>query len=189
MLHADQTKTTGHSSQRKPRVVTNIGSEEVNRLKKFIVSHSSHVSHANTKPTELKGDVDALYIESAFKGGNKDQVLLLLEYGIDVFSTVCNGQSCDNGQERWIIDFYGVANTTTPYSVLVDQKMVILKEYRRQRWKIGVVGGSVSRFNRRRNFIAFLERYVMNPKNTELRERVKEVMAIALVQSCIASFI
>jgi desulfoferrodoxin (superoxide reductase-like protein) len=69
-----------------------------------------------------------------------------------------------------------------------EHKTLILKEYRRQKWKISLVGGSIAHFNRRRHFIAFLERYVINPKNEELREKVKRLMSIVIVQTRIASY-
>jgi hypothetical protein len=156
------------------------------RLKSFVNIHNARVARAITKPTNLSGDVSVDYVWEAFKTGNKDQVLLLLDYGIDVFS-IYRGRTCDEGQERWVIDFYGTSSTA-PHDVLVDQKVLILKEYRRHKWKIGLVGGSVVQFNRRRHFIAFLERYVINPKNTELREKMKGLLSIAIVQSCIASY-
>lgn len=171
-----------------PSVTDNIDVHGIHRLNSFNKRHAENVSLAVTKPTNSALNVSVDYVRKSFETGNRDQVILLMEYGIDVFSTFCI-DGCKNGQERWVIDFYGLKNKAIPHDVLIDQRMAVLKEYRRHKWKIGLVGGSIERFNRRRQFILFLERYVMDVKDATLREKVKRLMSIEIVQTCIASYI
>ena len=156
-------------------------------LNSVVLAHVAMVKLAQTKPTEITEDISLLYVRKAFNVANKNHVLLLLDYGIDVFSTFCPG-GCRDGQERWVIDFYGL-NSTLSRDTLQEHKAEVLKAYRKNKWKIGLVGGSIRRFNRRKSFICFLERYVQNNKNEELRDQVKRLMSVGIVQSTIASFL
>jgi hypothetical protein len=181
---SDESQTTAVP---RPRPVHDlISRDERSNLDGFIQSHSSKVLQALKKPTDLPSDITVAYVRKAFDEANKDQVLMLLDYGIDIFSMFCG--DCSKGQEKWIIDFYGMAARKLRRDTIEEHKTLILKEYRRQKWKISLVGGSIAQFNRRRHFIAFLERFVMNPKNEDLREKAKRLMSIVIVQTRIASY-
>lgn len=156
-------------------------------LDSFVSRHVAHVSTSNIKIVDAKEDATPHEIELAFHRGHKEQLLGLLDYGIDIFAPMCIGNP--DGKENWLIDFYNRSNPTIARDLLQRDKEEILKAYRKAKWKISLVGGSVGHWNRRKNFVAFLERCVINLKNHELRERAKDIFSIVIVQSAIMSYL
>lgn len=169
-------------------VLASVSASERAKLLNFVDRHADKVASASKKPTQLLGDVSPLYVMDAFDSGNKEKVIMLMTYGIDVFAPYCRGE-CDRGQEKWIIDFYARNDKTRARDLKEEEKLAILKAYRLHKWKINLVGGSIHQFNRRKPFITFMEKYVISTKNTELREKVKNLLSIAIVQSNIAAFL
>ena len=155
-------------------------------LDRFVQLHVGHVASSSVKVYDVPEDYTPARIEQAFRGGRKEQLLGLLEYGIDIFAPMVIGSP--EGKEHWLLDFYG---STKPIDrdLLMAEKDVILRSYRKQKWKIALVGGSLAHWNGRRHFVAFLERYVINPKNKELRERAKDIFAISIVQGTVMSYL
>ena len=167
------------------RVVGMLNNQSMELLREFTIRHSDKVNIAAAKVTELNEDISVDYIRNAFESANKDQVIALIEYGINVFSGFTNSSS---GNENWVIDFYGMNNKTISRDTLQEHKDIILKQYKKNKWKISIVGGSISQFNHRRHFIAFLDRYVINDKNIELNDNIKKVLGIVLIHTNIASY-
>lgn len=155
-------------------------------LDRFVRLHVGHVATSSVKVYDVPEDYTVGRIENAFRGGHKEQLLGLLEYGIDIFAPMCIGNP--EGKEHWLLDFYG-ANKIIDRDLLQAEKDAILKSYRKQKWKIALMGGSLAHWNGRRHFVAFLERYVINLKNTELRGRAKDIFAISIVQGTVMSYL
>jgi hypothetical protein len=160
---------------------------DLHALNGFVSLHTEHVSTSNQKIYQVASDTTPEQIEIAFHNGRKEQLLGLLEYGIDIFAPLCIGDP--SGKEHWLIDFYGRNSKHIARDLLLEEKEVIVKAYKKARWKISLVGGSVQHWNRRRHFVAFLEKYVINLKNQELREKAKDLFSIVIVQSAIMSYL
>jgi len=179
-----------NSSKRK---AVSSGPEVLNRgvsyekLEALLRRHIEHVATSAVKLVNKKEDTSELTVVNSFDQGRKEQLLGMLEYGVDIFAPFCLGPS--DGKESWIIDFYGRKNSAIPREALQIDKDIILKAYRKQKWKISLVGGTVAHWNRRRHFVLFLEKYVIDVRNNELRERRKDVLSIVIVQSAIMSYL
>mgnify|MGYP006195791821 CR=1 FL=1 len=124
------------------------------KLEALLCRHVAHVATSAVKLVNEKEDTSERAVQISFDEGRKEQLLGMLEYGIDIFAPFCLGPS--DGKESWIIDFYGRKNANIPREALQIDKDIILKAYRKQKWKISLVGGSVAHWNRRRHFVAFL---------------------------------
>lgn len=156
------------------------------KLTNILKRHSLVAEAALTNIVNIKEDFSEDNVRTAFVNAHKDQLVSMLEYGIDIFSPFCARRK--GGEENWVIDFYGKENRSFTRDLIEDQKLVIMKEYRKQKWKISLVGGSVTRWNGRRHFIAFLERYVMNPKFEDLKESTRWLFSIATIQSSVIAY-
>lgn len=170
------------------RIKLKVEAATVQKLDEVLQKHQAVVDAALTKMVKLKNDFTEDEVRFAFEHAHKDQLLEMLHYGIDIFSPFCSRSK--GGEEAWVIDFYGrYSELVNSRDLLAEHKLVIMKEYKRQTWKISLVGGSVRRWNGRRHFIVFLERYVMNNKFKNLKESTKRIFSIATIQSGVVSYL
>jgi hypothetical protein len=136
------------------------------RVERFLRRHHQKVTAGSTKLTAVDENISTDDIRKAFKMANKTQLLMMMDYGIDILMPFSIGKStfeANYEHKSWILDFYGIDDSFSSREDLNKQRTEVMQAYKRCKWKIGMVGGSVAHWNQRRSFILFLEKFVIHP--------------------------